>query len=150
MLFYGVCFGCHGRDDLSLLVKLDGLFELVETGSIAVHVHEGLVALPEGGILAFHGLNLGHAACLNHVKVGLDTVAYDQNGPNGLDPPAKGHSSLGSKVRDDVRVDTGGGGKGLSRDLDHCERRKRKSNRVYGWMFVLGLGKGKVGDRWIR
>lgn len=86
MLFYGVCFGCHGRDDLSLLVKLDGLFELVETGSIAVHVHEGLVALPEGSILAFHGLNLSHAACLNHIEVGLDAVAYDQNGPNGLDP----------------------------------------------------------------
>lgn len=129
---------------LSLLVKLDGLFELVETGSIAVHVHEGLVALPEGGILAFHGLNLGHAACLNHAEVGLEAVAYDQNGPNGLDPgmvvstfvyemdttsdylpPAKGHSLLGLKVREDVGVDTGGGGKGLSRNLEHCERRKR-------------------------
>lgn len=30
---------------------------------------------------------------------------------------------------------------------------KESQVRVYGWMFVLGLGKGKVGkvgDRWIR
>lgn len=45
---------------LSLLVEFDSPLDVVETGSITVHVHEHLVSLLELRVLMLHELDLSH------------------------------------------------------------------------------------------
>lgn len=111
---------------LSLLVEFDGLLQLVEAGSVTIHVHEHLVALLASGSLALHVFHLGPASVLGHVKVCLDTVTDDDDSRCGLDP-AWAHSPLGTKMGDDVGVDSGGSGEGLTRNAHHGDGVGRRS-----------------------
>lgn len=63
MSFYVVYFFVVGWTlvSLSFLVEFDSSLDVVETGSITVHVHEHLVSLLELGVLMLHELDLSHA-----------------------------------------------------------------------------------------